>query len=458
MKHEVMGFEHLHLHTMHGSLLDGYGSCDEYAKRWKPHGDYLCVSDHGMMSAIPYQIRACDPSNDPDDCYRHKRLHPIYSCELYVNPLQIEYNSKEELKKYTDSLSEKDIKIFRKSYHLLAIAHSNIGYKNLVHLSSLAWLKGFYRYPRVNHEQLLKYKEGITFSSCCYASEIGKAFDSGGEDAAIAMVEKYMAMFGEHFVLEIMMLDFIKQKPYDKFIIKIADKYNLPIILSQDCHFSSPEDRKYQQIMIMIQLKKTFKDIEKAAEEEKDILISSDKQLWMKTEEELDSYWELEYSDIIDYDIYKQAKRKTVEICRKALGVRLDRSLKLPMFDNSDEKLKEEIAKGFSFRQLPKTSKYLDRIKEEFSLISEKGFSSYFLIDKMIVDEAREVYPSLAEWATAADAVGPGRGSAAGSLIYYLLGVTDADPIQRNLSFSRFLNPARGGRHYNLEFSLPALE
>ena len=455
---EIVGFEHLHLHTDF-SLLDGFGMAEEYAAHWKNHGDYLCISDHGMMAAIPRQIKACEASGKKNDPKKDKKLFPIFACELYVNPMQIGYSSDAELQSYIKSLDPDNLKVMRqRGFHLLAIAHSQVGYSNLVRLCSWAWTHGYYYRPRVNHEQLMKYKEGIFFTSCCYASEIGQAFDRGGEEAGFKMIEKYIGMFGkENFFLEFMLLDFVKQKPYDAFIVKAANKYGLRLIVTNDCHYCKAEDSKFQRLMLMVQTNNTIKDIQRKIAEEgiTDMFELQDSNLWMKTEEELNEKWSKDYSDVIDYDLFKQAKMNTVEICRMAKGVELDRSIKLPQIENANEKLKEAMLAGFKDRGLPLTSrKYLDRLKEEYSLICHKEFASYFLIQKMMTDEARRVCKILLGWGDGSEAVGPGRGSAVGSLICYCLGITDVDPIQHDLLFKRFLSEARGGRSMKLRFSI----
>ena len=369
-----------------------------------------------MLGAVPRQIRGCEKINDK---LGKDTLSPIFAIELYVNRLQPEMTESDEGKKITAGMTEDDQNEFRKSSHLLAIAYSDEGYKNLVRLSSWAWTKGFYRRPRVNYEQLLKYKEGIIFTSCCYASEIGRAFESGGEEAGFQMIENYIKMFGkEHFYLEIMLLDFKKQKPYDAFIIKAKEKYGLNIILTNDCHYCNKEDSKYQRLMLMIQTGRTIKELEKAIKEDsnQDFFELQDTNLWMKSEEELNEKWLSDYQDTIPYEIFCEAKRTTVEICRKAKGVQLDRSLKLPIVNDADEKLKEEVMKGAAIRGL-KGKEYANRIMEEYSLITRKGFSSYFLIQQMMTDEARRVCKDLLGWGDGSQAVGPGRGCLEGSTL-----------------------------------------
>ena len=435
------------------STLDGYGMVEEYATRAPLiNQKFLTISDHGMLGAIPRQIKACDKINDKKG---KDTLSPIFACELYVNSLQPESDSLDFMQKFSKDLNENEQKALKPSSHLLAIAYNEIGYKNLVRLSSWAWTKGFYRRPRVNYEQLQKYKEGLFFTSCCYNSEVGRAFDQHGEEAAFAMIERYIEMFGkEHYLLEIMLLDFVKQKPYDAFIIKAKEKYGLKLILTNDCHYCQAEDSHFQRLMLMVQTGRTLDEIKSAIAQDQmqDFFELQDANLWMKSEEDLNSKWEKDYKDIVPYEFFVEAKRTTVEICNKAKGVQLDRSLKLPVLPDADEVLKEEVLRGFKKRGLPQTREYTDRIKEEYSLITRKGFASYFLIQKKMTDEARRVCKELLGWGDGSQAVGPGRGSAVGALTCYCLGITNVDPIYEGLLFSRFMSEARGGRSIVLEF------
>lgn len=426
---------------------------EEYALRAPTiNQQFLCISDHGMLGVVPRQIRACERICDAKG---RDALSPIFASELYVNRLQPEAESLEAVRSFTEDLNDAEKEEFRSSSHLLAIAYNETGYRNLVRLTSWGWTKGFYRRPRVNHEQLLKHKEGLYFTSCCYNSEVGRAYENGGEDLANDMIERYIEMFGkDHYFLELMLLDFKKQKPYDAFIVKAHQKYGLKIILSNDCHYSSKEDSKFQRLMLMVQTNRTIQDIERALKEDsdQDFFELQDANLWMKSEEELNEKWVSDYSDVIPLEVFQEAKRNTVEICRKAKGVKLDRSLKLPNLPDADDRLREEVKRGFLARGLPKTREYLDRIKEELSLITRKGFSSYFLIQQMMTDEARRVCSSLLGWGDGSQAVGPGRGSAVGALVCYCLGITSVDPVREGLLFSRFLSEARGGRSLVLEF------
>jgi len=359
---------------------------------------------------------------------------------------------------HTEGMDPDFRKKLSKSYHLLAIAYTEKGYSNLVNLSSIGWTKGFYYKPRVNYDSLMKHKEGLIFTSCCYNSEIGQAFDRGGYDEGFDMVERYIELFGkDHFYLEFMLLDFGKQKPYNKFIIAAHEKFGLPLIVTNDCHYCQKDDSKMQRLMLMVQTRKTLKEIQEKLDREEtaDLFELQDTNLWMKSEEEMNEKWLTHYSDVIPLELFEKAKQNTVLIAEKAKGVKLDRSVKLPYIENADEKLLEFISIGYKKRMLPKGDpKYMQRIKEEYDLICSKGFASYFIIQKMMTDEARRISKQLLGYGDGSEAVGPGRGSAVGALTCYCLGITDVDPIKHDLLFSRFLSPARGGKQMKLRFTI----
>lgn len=412
---------------------------EEYAARAKKiNQQFLSISDHGAMGAIPRQIVACEEN----------KINPIFSCELYV----------QDLHKHKDSLpdmSDDEKKAFRKSNHLLAIASNQVGYRNLVQLCSWGYTNGFYYKPRVTHEQLMKHKEGIIFTSCCINGEIGNAFLKGGKEAGFEMLEKYIKMFSPNFYLELMMLDFDKQRTYNEFLIEAHDKYGIEIILSCDTHYPEACDSKYQRYQLMVQTGRTIKDIQNdlALDDGNTPFELQDQNLWMKSEDEMNEKWYKDFRDIIPYELFMKAKSNTVKICNMAKGVTIDRSSKLPQLPDAEIRLKEEITLGTALRGIADKPEYERRLEEEYDLICRKGFASYFLIQKMIIDEARRICPKLLGWGTGDEATGPGRGSAAGSLISYVLRITDVDPIRHKLLFSRFLSENRGGKSLKLEFT-----
>lgn len=442
---KIVGFEHLHLHT-ENSVLDGFGSIEEYIKRWSPYGDYLCVTDHGLMGAIPSLITKTEQSD--------KKLKPIFGCELYCNPMHtVSFDSEEAREKFLNNLSPTEKDEFKVSSHILAIAINNKGYENLTKLCSLGWSQGFYRKPRVNHEMLQQYKTGIIFTSCCCASEAARNLYLFGEEKAEECVVNYKNMFGKAFFLEMMLLDFERQIPYNKFLIKMHEKYKIPMIITNDVHYAYQEDSHYQTLMLLVNSKKTLADIEKLKNENVDVFELQDRNLWMKTEEEINEMYEKKYKDVIPLEIFEQAKANTVTICNLASNVKIDRTVKLPRISDDEDKLKELVIKGMHKRGISLNNKlYGKRVLEELDLIYRKQFASYFLIVKSFTDEARRVCKEL----TGIDgkyAVGAGRGSGVGSLVLYLLEVTDVDPIKHGLLFSRFLSENRGSQAV-LKFSV----
>lgn len=402
-----------------------------------------------MLAAIPDQIIECQANG----------LNPIFAMEAYYQP-------DHPTSGFEDMVPEEKKKI-KKSYHLLLIALNNIGLTNLIYLSSWSWMHGYYYKPRINKEMLIKHKEGLLATSSCYNSEIGQAFDKYGPEAADEKIKWYKNLFGDNYYLEIMLLDFVKQKPYDKYIFEASQRFNIPTILTNDCHYCLKEDSLYQRYMLMIQKKTTLKDIEKKLKEDDkaEIFELQDQNLWMKSEEELNQKWFESYQDVIPYDFFETSKENTIKICQRAKGIEIDRSPKFPQIEDAFQKLKTIVLDEFVRRQNEFSKKqngktmndYQNRISEELDLIRRKDFSSYFLVQKQIVDEARKKAPEILGYGSGENAVGPGRGSGGGSFINYLLGITDVDPIEFDLLFSRFLNENRGGKTIRTRFTKPPL-
>jgi DNA polymerase-3 subunit alpha len=425
----------------------------EYAAKMRElNQKFLCITDHGVMGAVPQQIAECEKHN----------LHPVFGCELYVNYRQPEVETRKESAEIRKSLGDggKEASIeqkkFDKSSHMTAIAYTEQGYQNLVRITSWGWIHGYYRKPRVNHDVLQRYKEGIVFLSGCANSEIANALKQDGEDAAMQMLEKYISMFSPHFYLEIMMINYDWQMPYNEFLIKAHDKYGVPLVLTQDCHYCAQEHSHNQRLMLIQQSKRTIQAVNAMIEsgDGEDLFELQDTNLWLKSEDELNAKWESSYQDNIDYELYKEAKANSVKIAQMAEGVELNREIKLPKVPNAEALLWQETLKGFKARGCPATTEYRNRIQEEYDLVCEKGFASYFLIQKQMTDEARRVGPEILGFGDGSEAVGPGRGSACGSLVAYCLRLHDVEPIIHDLRFSRFLSPARGGRQLRIRHSL----
>jgi DNA polymerase III alpha subunit len=200
-------------------------------------------------------------------------------------------------------------------------------------------------------------------------------------------------------------------------------------------------------------------------EDGQDIFELQDRNLWMKSEEEINEKWlervqptaeypqGFSYSDVIPLELFETAKLNTVKICEKAKGVVIDRESKLPQIDDAKVKFAEALDRGMKWRGLNRSARYQKRLAEEFDLITRKGFASYFLIQQMFTNEARRICPDILGWGTGDEALGPGRGSACGSLATYVMGITDVDPIKHGLLFSRFLSESRGGKALKTRFT-----
>jgi DNA polymerase-3 subunit alpha len=446
MDHPITGVEMLHLHT-HSSLLDGVGFSKEYAERISQiNQKYYAVTDHGTMAEIPDQIKYAEKYG----------LSPIFGCELYSNRMQPEVEVRQESADFRKDLSEEDQKKFDRSFHLIALAITDEGYSNLVRLSSWAWIHGFYRKPRINYDVLNRYKEGIVFTTACVAGAVGSAFRNGGDEAGFQELEDLISIIGkDNLYLEMIMLDFEPQKPYDKFMIRCHEKYGLPLTISQDCHYAIKEHSHLQRCALMSQTGKTIGDINQLiAAGGEDIFELQDSNLWCKSEDELNQKWESDYQDVIDYELFKQAKSNSVLIAERCKGVKIDRESKLPRSPDADSVLWQQTQLGFIARNCPDTKQYRDRIQEEYDLISNKGFSNYFLIEKEFLDVAREHGPTILGFGDGSECVGPGRGSICGSLLAYCLRLHDVDPIVHDLRFSRFLSPARGGKQMRVRHTI----
>lgn len=411
-----MSFIHLHLHTDY-SLLDGFGMVEEYVNKCiEFEMEYFCVTDHGMGAAIPRQIEVC----------KEKNIIPIFGSELYVN------NFHHLVPQFSDLDDDMKLKV-RKNNHLLIIAKNNIGYNNLINLISSGWIDGFYYRPRVSFEKIKDNHEGLICTTACIGSEFNRMiFDENYKDLDV-LIKNYKDVFGDDFYWELELHDMKEQKLANKIGLKIAEKYNIQLIVTNDVHYCEADDAENQNLMINLD--------RYSSSSNKNFDFHTD-QLWFKSENEMDESWDKFHKDIIPFDLYTEAKNNTIKICKSCL-VDVDTSPKFPQIDNDKELLLKYCMEGMKKRNLINDNIYKERLKREYKLICDKGYESYFLIVKNVVDFCKKNN----------HAVGPGRGSAAGSLLSYLLGITQVDPIKHGLIFERFLNPARGGKFAKLQFS-----
>ena len=403
MKHA--DFVHLHVHTQY-SLLDGTIRIDDLLKKAKEHHmPAVAMTDHGnMFGAIDFYQHA----------YRHG-IKPIIGSELYVAP-----RSRHE--KSSQGISET-------SRHLVVLVKNMQGYKNLLKLSSAGYLEGYYYRPRVDKELLRQHHEGLIAMSACLHGEIADHILKGNPAEALKAAEEYRDIFGaENFYLEIMENQLPEQKIANEGLMDISRKLSIPLVATNDCHYLNQADAEAHEILLCIQTGKTIEDPNR-------MKFQSD-QFFFRTPEQMQAL----------FSYCPQAIENTIVIAEKCNLTMEFGKFYLPHFKlDNDQSLDEylvKIAKEGLDRLAPivnpageseVTRNYEKRLTEELAMIKSMGFAGYFLIVADFVNYAKEQKIP----------VGPGRGSAAGSLVAYATGITNIDPIRYGLFFERFLNPDR---------------
>ena len=391
-----MSFVHLHNHTQY-SLLDGASRITDLMKlasEW--HMPALAMTDHGnMFGAI--------------DFYKTAKAHhvkPIIGMEGYIINGSI--------------LSEKDKQ--QRRYHITLLAKDQTGYHNLMKLSSIAFIQGHCYRPRIDKKLLTKYSDGLIGLSGCMQGEVSQMILQNKYDKAVTAVEKYQKIFGkENFYLEVMRLGLDKEEDLIKKLKKLSKETGAPLVATNDCHFIKQVDSKAQDVLLCIQTGKILEDDNR-------MKFTTD-QIYFRSPNEMKNL----FSDI------PEAIENTLKVADKC-NLELDYegflfpSFTIPEgYTDEYEFLRKLVYEGVEKKYDELTDEIKDRIEHELGVIKDMGFGSYFLIVWDIIKEARKMQVT----------VGPGRGSAAGSIVAYLIDITKIDPIRYNLFFERFLNPAR---------------
>jgi DNA polymerase-3 subunit alpha len=386
-------FVHLHNHTAF-SLLDGAIRVDSLIKKTKKYDmPAAAITDHGVLYGII-------------DFYRKAKkegIKPIIGAEVYLSP---------------GSRFEKN----RKRYHLVLLAQNNEGYHNLIQLVSKAWLEGFYYKPRVDKELLAEYSKGLICLSACIQGEIPQLLINGNYDLAQKAVSDYHAIFGkDNFFLELQNHNLQQEKEAVQGLLKLSREENIPTVVTNDCHYLNKEDAELQDILLALQTGTTLADENR--------MTFTGQEFYYKSPAEM-----LELFPDLD-----SAYQNTVKIADR-VEVDLDfNHFYLPEYpDLGQEKSPEDLLKklclkGLKAKGMGSDQKAVERLKYELKIIFEMGYAAYFLIvyDFVKYAEDNEIM------------VGPGRGSAAGSLVAYLLNITKVNPLKYGLIFERFLNPER---------------
>ena len=392
-------FVHLHVHTEY-SLLDGAIRTKDLAKKvagWERKA--VAMTDHGVMYGAVEFYENCKAQN----------VKAILGCEAYVSPSGI--NSREN----------------KRFNHLLLLAENEKGWHNLIKLISIANTKGYYYKPRIDHVLLAEYHEGLIASSACLAGEIPQFILSGNIDKAVECAVNYESIMGKgNFFLEVMPNSLTEQKKVNTAIVEISKRTGIPIIATGDAHYLNPEDYDWHKILLKINTHADVND---------DAFGFTTNDFYLMTPEEMYSHFENEIPEALTNTLMI-ADRCNVEIKLKTGNYLLPNlNLKDGMTAEDDLRVKahEGLKMRFEARGCEIPDEYMKRLEYELGVITQMGFSAYFLIVSGIIQAAKSRHIPI----------GPGRGSAAGSLVAWSLKITELDPLRYNLLFERFLNPER---------------
>ena len=413
-----MSFTHLHVHSYY-SLMDGLNSPKELCQAALDAGQTaIAITDHGTLSS----------HRDMQIAAKETGIKPILGVEAYISPTdRFDRSSK----------TDKSIQAYN---HIILLAKNKKGLENINILQELAWNEGFYHKPRIDREVLNDYSEGIIVLSGCLNGLISKAIAKGNMEEAELLLKGFKQTFGQDFYVEVQ-----SHNPMEinSALLELADKLKIKAVATGDAHFAKEEDRILEEALLILSTSpKVDKDTDfEMSRNMKDMLdrfnylypdrrISfQDMNLFIQSRSEIEA--DFNKAGINRTDIYEN----TMEIADKVGEYDFYQGLDLlpvPKTD-ADERLRELAEKGLERLQKALDPAYIERLNEELSIIAKKNFASYFL-----------VVGDMINWAKENDIrVGPGRGSAAGSLVCYALGITDVDPIEYNLLFFRFINEER---------------
>ncbi len=391
-----MAFAHLHLHTEY-SLLDGANRIGPLLDRVKELGmDACAITDHGVMyGVIDFYTEA-----------KKRGIHPVIGCEVYV----------------CDNMDEHNAQLgMRGTSHLILLCETQEGYRNLTHLVSEAWTRGYYYRPRIDMACLKKYARGLIASSACLSGKLDKLLLDGRFEDACAHAREMEAIFGKgNYFIELMDHGLDDEKRVLPELVRVAEATGIPLIATNDCHYLRREDAEAQEVLMCIQTGKTLDDENRMRMESRE--------LYVKSEEEMKQL----------FAAWPDALERTQEIAHRCQVEFVFGETKLPRFptengETSEQMLRRLCEEGLAERYKPITPQARERLEYEIGVITKMGYVDYFLIVWDFINYAR----------SQGIVVGPGRGSGAGSIVAYCLHITQLDPLKYSLLFERFLNPER---------------
>lgn len=414
-----MKFSHLHVHTQF-SLLDGAAPIKSLYKKAIADGmPALAISDHGnMFGAFEFVKEAYNHKNEDGTL----KVKPIVGCEFYITT---------DRHRKTFSKDEKDPR-----HHQILLAKNDTGYRNLVKLTSLGYIEGMYsKYPRIDKELIHKYHEGLIATTCCLGALVPQTILKKGEEEGENEFKWWLNIFQEDYYVELQRHGLPEQDKVNQVLLKFAKKYNVKVIASNDSHYVDQQDANAHDILLCINTGEKQATQKMSEFSDDDVMVKNKRfafpndQFYMKKTEEMLKVFE-DLPEAID---------NTNEIVDKVSLLDLKRDILLPHFvvppnfKTQDEYLESITWAGAKERYKVLTPEAEERISFELGVIREMGFAGYFLIVSDFIRAGRELGVF----------VGPGRGSAAGSVVAYCIGITNIDPIKYNLLFERFLNPER---------------
>ena len=415
-----MNYVGLHVHT-HYSLMDGVATPEEYVNRAVDLGmSALAITDHGSLSGHR-------------ELYRYAKangIKPILGVEGYMTTDMADKRSK----------AERPDPLDQNYHHIVLLAKNQLGLENLNKINEIAWTDGFFSKPRFDFETLSKYKEGIIVTSACLSGWIAKAVELGELATAKKHIQWFKEQFGDDYYIEVMPHN---PQNVNEGIIELADAMNIKIVVTPDCHHSDTSQKEIQELMLLLNTHaKLQKDVtyEKSKKkdgfmERLDYLYGEDRMMsFNKFDIHLLSYEEMKAAMLKQGIDREDMFINTNEVADKVEDYDIREGLNLLPVQYRDpmSELKKLALDGLEERNV-NTQEYLDRLDEELQIIGDKNFGPYFLVVRNMLTWAKKE----------GIMVGPGRGSAAGSLLCYALGITDIDPIKHGLLFFRFINPER---------------
>ena len=392
-----MDFVHLHTHTEY-SLLDGANKIKELPARAKELGmNAMAITDHGVMFGVVDFYKEC----------KKVGIKPIIGCEIYVAPR---------------TRFDKENGIDNKYSHLILLVKNEIGYKNLTRLVSMGYTEGFYRKPRIDLEILEKYHEGLICLSACLAGSVNQAILKDDMEKAKEVALWHKNVFGEDYYLEVQPNGLPEQVLANQKLIQLSKELDIPLVATNDAHYLKKEDAYIHEVLLCIQTGKKMSD--------SDRMRMGAEEFYVKSPEEMADY----------FKNIPEAIENTVKIAEKCNYDFEFGNTKLPNYEvepkyaTHADFFKEQCHEGLKKRYGENPSQEIkDRLEYEISVIEKMGYVDYYLIVWDFIKHAKDEGIS----------VGPGRGSGAGSIAAYAMGITDIDPIKYNLLFERFLNPER---------------